>query len=434
MKHTTFGFAYMIITFSLLAELPMESGEQLFIKNLNHSLMMPQNYFETLNTLANKTPSINKKVNSASNWLFSNYPKLADHIPYLKLGNLPTPILFLKKLSQQVNASVYLKHDGFTNTSSSMFGGNKIRKLEFLLADALTRGAESVLTFGAAGSNHVVATACYAKAVGLKCIAMLKKQPNAHVVRRNLLLMRHFNTELHLSPSDEMRSLQTIATFIENKNNQNIFPYFIPTGGSTPIGILGYVNAAFELKKQIADGLMPEPDYIYVSAGSFGTMVGLLLGIKTAGLKAQLKPILVEPLDKFETEQDIIKLFKETNQLLHNNDQSFPLFNITIDELNLNTDFTGSGYGQFTKDGKKAIEIIYKTEGIKLDGTYTAKAFAALLYNITNDIISKDKTILFWNTFCSDDFDTILETENYKQLPPCFHEYFEHEVQELDKK
>ncbi|HEB41766.1 MAG TPA: pyridoxal-phosphate dependent enzyme [Candidatus Dependentiae bacterium] len=279
----------------------------------------------------------------------------------------------------------------------------------------------------------MVATACYAQALGLKCIAMLKKQPNSQVVRRNLLLMHHFGTEIHLCPDTEFRTLQTIATCIEHKNNHSDFPYFMPTGGSIPVGILGFVNAAFELKRQIEEGVMPEPDYLYVAAGSLGTMVGLLLGLKAAGLKTQLRSVLVEPIENLKaSREEITKLFKETNRLLHDADPSFPVWNLTEDEIYLNTDFTGSDYGLFTPEGKQALTTLQETEDIKLDGTYTAKAFAGLLDDASKGLC-KNKVILFWNTFCSDDFDDILATQDYKQLSLCFHEFFEKEIQPLDR-
>ena len=414
-----------------------QTGEKLFIKNLSTFLTVPHNYLETMYAMASNTASPTKKFTSDTNYLFEHYPALSNTIPYIKLGNLPTPISKLENLSKQLGITIYLKHDGLTgkllDSDQRLFGGNKVRKLEFLLAEAVAHGAKTVLTFGYSGSNHVVATACYAKALGLKCIAMLRKQPNAHVVQRNLLLMHHYDTELHLCPDTEFRTIQTIATYIENKNNQSDFPYFMPTGGSVPVGILGFVNAVFELKKQIKEGLIPEPDYLYVAAGSFGTMAGLLLGLKAARLKTQLRPVLVEPIENPKAlQEEIITLFKKTNRLLHDADSSFPLFDLTKNELCLNTDFTGSEYGLFIPEGNEAIATLQETEGIKLDGTYTAKAFAGLLDDVAKGAY-KNKVVLFWNTFCSDDFDGILATQDYKQLPLCFHEFFEKEVQPLDR-
>ena len=379
-----------------------------------------------------------EKIYIDTNCLFKESSFFLTKIPYIKLANLPTPITKLENLSKQLGTTMYLKHDGLTgkllDNGQRLFGGNKVRKLEFLLAEALAHGAKTVLTFGCVGSNHVVATACYAKTLGMNCIAMLKKQPNSQVVRRNLLLMHHYGVELHLCRDEQERTLQTIATLIEHKNNCGQFPYFIPTGGSAPTGVLGFVNAIFELKQQIQEGVMPEPDYIYVAAAnnSFGTTVGLLLGLKAAGLKTQLRPILIEPVESLEVaKKQIIEKFKKTNKLLHDADPSFPLFDLTEDEIYLNSAFTGSEYGLFTPEGEQALTTLQETKGIKLDGTYTAKAFAGLLDDVAKGTC-KNKVVLFWNTFCSDDFDDILAAQDYKQLPLCFHEFFQQEVQPLD--
>ena len=223
--------------------------------------------------------------------LFKAYQGLSDKIPYLQLANLPTPINRCSSLESTLHfEQIYIKHDDLTG-ADGLYGGNKVRKLEFLLADALNQGAKEILTFGSVGTNHGLATACYADKLGLKCLLMLKPQPNSPVVRQNLLLDHYFNARLELFADAQQRKQAADEYLTNNKDT-----YFIPTGGSVPLGVLGFVNAVFELKEQIQQGIIPEPDYIYVPAGSCGTTAGLLLGIALAKLKSIIIAIAVNCL------------------------------------------------------------------------------------------------------------------------------------------
>ncbi len=215
--------------------------------------------------------------------LFAQYPSLKGKIPHVSLGNFPTPIEHLSKLGTEIGADhLYLKHDGI---SGPLYGGNKIRKLEFLLADALHKKAKEVLTFGFAGSNHALATAVYAHKMKLKCISMLLAQPNAQYVRHNLQYSHVCGAELHHYKNEMAMYLPILIWLFGRFLRHGKFPYIILPGGSSPLGAVGYVNAGFELKEQIARGLLPEPDKIFVPLGTMGTAVGLMIGLWAAGLK-----------------------------------------------------------------------------------------------------------------------------------------------------
>jgi 1-aminocyclopropane-1-carboxylate deaminase/D-cysteine desulfhydrase-like pyridoxal-dependent ACC family enzyme len=181
--------------------------------------------------------------------LFQQFPGLKEKLPYVSLCQFPTPVKKLDKLGQAIGVEhLYIKQDGLT---AQPFGGNKIRKLEFLLGEALGQGAQEVMTFGFAGSNHALATAVCAKKIGLTGISMLMPQHNADYVRRNLLMSHYANAELHQYPNKPLRSLGIKYQEFRHWLKKGKIPYIIPTGGSTPLGAIGFVNAAFELKTQI---------------------------------------------------------------------------------------------------------------------------------------------------------------------------------------
>jgi D-cysteine desulfhydrase len=361
--------------------------------------------------------------------IFAQYPSLKEKIPYVPLGDFPTPLMHLKQLGKQIGANhLYLKHDGL---SGPYYGGNKIRKLEFLLGDALKKSAKVVLTFGFAGSNHALATAIYAKQLGLKCISILLAQPNAQYVRHNLLLSQVCRAELCLFNDEMAACIPTIIKFIWQKLKHGKFPYVIAPGGSSPLGTIGYVNAGFELKEQIASGLMPEPDLLFVPFGTMGTAVGLTIGLKAAGLRTRVVSIRVVD-KKYGNKKKFIKLFKKTLALIQSFDPSFPRAEITDDEVDIRHDFFGEQYARFTEQGMAAVDLVAKSEGIMLEGTYTGKAMAALI-TLFKDHGKREKVTLFWNTYNARNFlDTIKEI-NYHQLPRSFHRYFEEDVQPLDK-
>lgn len=368
--------------------------------------------------------------------IFSYYPGLKNKLPYISLGNLPTPITKLKVLSSSLNIpSLYMKRDDLSGKKSAhgihLFGGNKIRKLEFILAEAMYHNAKTVMALGGTGSNFVVAAAAYAELLGLNCLCLLKDQPNARTVQRNLLLMHNHHGQLFWFADGKKRNKAAIDLSIKNKQKHGDFPYFIVPGGSNPTGTIGYVDAAFELKEQIQAGIIPTPDYIYVAAGSMGTMTGLLLGLKAAGLTSiQVIGINTDISEKPSWMiEKVMQLFKETNQLLYSLDNNFPLCSLKSEEVIILNDFCGTQYGAFTEEGHHAIKLMQEKEHILLDGTYTSKAFAGLLHDIHKRKI-QDKTILFWNTWCSDSFSDQLIMSDYKKLPPEFHQYFEQPVQD----
>ena len=361
--------------------------------------------------------------------LFEHYPPLGDRLPYVALGEFPTPVQKLERMGKDMGLNhLYIKRD---DLSGEVYGGNKTRKLEFLLGNALSAGAKEVLTFGYAGSNHCLATAIYAQQIGLRSISMLMPQPNARYVRRNLLMSHHCGAELHQYRSIPFVALGTIYQFLRHGLRYGHFPQFIPPGGSSPLGAVGFVNAAFELKEQIAKREIPEPDHIYVASGTTGTAVGLMLGLRAASLKSRVISVRVAD-EQFVNVRKMAKLFHKTNSLLCSSDPSFPELTFSESDVDLRHGFFGQQYALFTKEGMEAVTHMETNEGIKLEGTYTGKALAGLIHDVEKQDL-KDKVVLFWQTYNSRDFSDATASVDYHQLPRCFHRYFEEEVQPLDR-
>ncbi len=348
--------------------------------------------------------------------------------PYVPLGKFPTPIEKLRRLAKKIGTDhLYVKQDGLSGT---LYGGNKIRSLEFLLGDALRQKAGEVITVGFAGSNHALATAVYARKLGLKCTSMLMPQPNAQYVRQNLLLSYVCGAEIHQYRHLTALYLQTFLQILQRRLKYGKVPYMIPSGGSSPLGTVGYVNAGFELREQVEEGLIVEPGQVFIPLGTMGTAVGLTLGLKAAGLKTRV--ISVRVVDaKLGNKKKFIKLFYETRELIHSLDPSFPKVDLSESSIDIRHEFYGQQHARFTKEGMAAVNLVEKSDGIRLDGTYTGKTMAALIDHLKKQD-SKDMVTLFWNTYNARDFSDTVKGVDYHHLPRCFHRYFEEDVQPLD--
>ena len=359
----------------------------------------------------------------SSSFILNKYANLKNHIAHLALCDLPTPIKRLTNLEKAINyAPIYLKGDDLTGKISRdkrLYGGNKVRKLEWLLADALQKGAHTIITYGCAGSNHALATATYAQTLGLKAILMLKPQPNSHVVRQNLMRDLHVGAEIRYFMDNDSRELATKELLA---NDPGI--YFIPTGGSNELGAIGYVDAIFELCTQIQNQVLPKPDLIYVPMGSFGTVNGLLLGLALSKLDTKIIAVAVEPetIPGFYVQQ-IKDLFALANQLLHSKDQNINLVDFPAQFIAINNKFSSPYYGAWTSQDQTTINLLQNLEKIKLEGTYSSKPFSAFLDDVQKQNIT-NKTVLIWNTYCDLDSNNQINKINYSKLPASMYYYF----------
>lgn len=361
--------------------------------------------------------------------LFEAYPRLAERLPYVALGSLPTPVQRLERLESAIrdrygevlgSGRIYAKRD---DLSGHPYGGNKVRKLEFLLGRALRDRRKAVLTFGAAGSNHALATALYARQAGMQGISMLSPQPNSPSVRKNLLMSLCAGAELHYSLSYSASARDAVYQLFRHCWREGKIPYLIPPGGSSALGIAGFVNAVFELKQQIARGEIPVPSHIYAASGTMGTVVGLHLGAEAVGLDVQVEAVRVTAA-AFTSLAKARRYFRASLGVLRKADPSFPRVVFNERRFVLRHDCYGNDYGVPTREALDAIRLVQETEGIHIEGTYTGKAFAALLSDAAAGRL-RDKTALFWNTYNSCDFSADIAAVDYRGLPASFHRYFE---------
>ncbi len=347
------------------------------------------------------------------------FPALRGRLPRAHLTQLPTRVQRLDRLAASLAAdALWVKRD---DESGTLYGGNKPRKLEFLLGDALARGKRSVITSGGIGTHHGLATAICARRVGLRTILLLLKQPVTEHVRRCLLLDHAAGAELHYAatvPSLAWRGLGVCAGELARGQ----LPYIIPTGGTSARGTIGYVNAALELREQIAAGALPDPDWIFVPMGSGGTVAGLVLGAKLARLRGRVVAVLVSDIFPPSAAQ-LSRLATKTLDLLRRYDAHIPPVTVTRDDFRILRDYVGPGYGAPTEGGRRARDTLQQLEGIHLETTYTAKCLAAML-NAVRTAACRG-TVLFWNTYSSVDAAAHLgPLPDFRNLPEALHEFF----------
>lgn len=326
--------------------------------------------------------------------LFEAHPRIAERAPHVPLCDLPTPVARLRAASERLGTEIWVKRDDISATS---FGGNKPRKLEFLLGEARRRGARAVVTFGYVGSNHATATAVHASGIGIKAVALLLHQPPAAYVRRNLLIHAASGTDLHAYRSMRTIGPGAVAQLIAWAARTRRRPMMIPAGGSSPLGVVGMVNAGFELAAQVRAGEMPEPDVVYVACGSAGSAAGLSVGMAAAGLRTSVVAVRVAA-ERWAGPERVAELARDAVGLLRGWDAGFP--SATGSRAEVRGDFYGPGYAHFTPEGDEATELVREAEGYDLDGTYTAKAFAAVLADARAGEL-EGRRVLFWLTATS---------------------------------
>ena len=350
--------------------------------------------------------------------LFTRFPKLQSHFPHLPLGTFPTPVESMTGFNGRCGSGeLYIKRD---DLSGLLYGGNKVRKLEFLLAEAKRAGAKRVITSGAAGSNHALATALYSRQCGFKTTLMLFEQPPLPGIGATLLADLATGAEMFHDATyqQHLDHLQSVAAAC--RDDDGMPPYIIPAGGSCPVGIIGFVNAAFELGEQITKGRLPEPVAIYVAFGTMGTAAGLLLGLRAAGIRSKLIAVRVVP-ESVANRVKFTSLFNETNNLLLSGDPSFPRCTIDDNDFAICDDYLGEGYGKTTPDALSAIEEFASAEGITLDPVYTGKTGAAFLAEARRKKYN-GRPLLYWHTKNSRSLPS--GEKDFHQLPADFHRYF----------
>ena len=364
---------------------------------------------------------------SAARPLLERYEGLRDALPHLALGTLPTPVEPLAdEALARCAASLYVKRDDVTGEA---YGGNKVRKLEFALGEARAAGQDTVITFGTAGSNHALATSIYARACGMTSRSFLTHQSNASYVARNLLTGHWHGAELRAFPDDDAAFAAAREAVVEAGHEGRPPPYVLRGGGSSARGTLGFVNAGLELAMQVEAGLCPPPDVCVLPLGTMGTAVGLLLGLRAAGLATRLMLVRVVREDIGNRER-FRRLAGETLAALRDMEPGFPAVELAADEPEIVHDFFGPGYARFTAPGMAAVARASRA-GLKLEGTYTGKAYAALVDRLERGDFA-GRHVLFWNTYSSRPLPAEALATDFRELPEDFHGYFTRPVQQLD--
>lgn len=304
------------------------------------------------------------------------------------LGFFPTPIQPLKNLSKKSEGyNLFIKRDDHTGLAS---GGNKTRKLEYLIQHALDQGCDTILTAGAQQSNHCRQTAAACVIAGLECHLLLGgSEPNKF--EGNLLLSHLLGAHIHYTGANRKgEDIDLIASKLSAKGKKC---YVIPYGGSNLTGALGFVNAVGELKQQLQEQNI-KLDYIFFASSSGGMQAGLTMGIELFKLDVKLISISIdkEEINGQSIQEIVLNIVKEGVE-------SFNLKkDFQLKDIYLNTDYDKEGYGNITENERFAIKELAQTEGIILDPVYTGRAFYGMLDSIKNHKIKPNSNVLFWHS------------------------------------
>ena len=314
-------------------------------------------------------------------------------LPRVPLVSAPTPVHPLPRLGRAWGlAELWTKRD---DLSAVLYGGNKPRKLEYLLGRARARGCRHVLTFGGLGTNHGLATAVHAAALGLETTLVLVPQPVTPRVIENLRLAHAVGAALLPAQGLADAARRALAVLMRSaaRGRRTLL---VPPGGSSALGTVGYVQAGLELAAQVRDGALPEPLALFVPVGSGGTAAGLALGIRLGGLATEIVGVLVT---------DILppspgRLRRLAHAAGHRLGGPAARVRLPRTAIRLLPDFVGPGYGAATPEAATAVEMAEALEGVPLETTYTGKCLAALRQQARLGLAAH-RPVLFWNTVSS---------------------------------
>ncbi|VAW31573.1 pyridoxal phosphate-dependent deaminase, putative [hydrothermal vent metagenome] len=308
-----------------------------------------------------------------------NYP---DRKP---LAHLPTPLEKLERLSKHLGGpEIYIKRDDQTGLAT---GGNKTRKLEFLLADALAQGCDHLITTGAPQSNHCRQTAAAAAHLGLGCSLVLSGEEPAQL-QGNLLLDKLLGAHLYWA-GDKLRK-EMVVEVVNEQRAMGHTPYVIPLGGSNVMGATSYVLAMQELTAQLTAASI-NIDFILFASSSGGTQAGIVLGAELYGFHGQVLGISVDhPADDLKMQVSALATATATH---------LGVGTVSIaDKVEVNDDYIGEGYAMVGETEREAIKLVAQLEGILLDPVYTARAMGGLIDLIRWGAFTRGQSVLFWHT------------------------------------
>ncbi len=308
-----------------------------------------------------------------------------EGLPRIRLANLPTPLEEMPRLSKLLGGpKIWIKRDDLTGLA---FGGNKVRKLEFEMADAVKEGADIIVAGGVIQSNHALATTVAARKLGMKIVLLLRgEDPQEYT--GNLLLDHIFGAEIRFIQAEWHESVEITRNVVEELKGKGYNPYVAPF--SSPLGSVGYVNAVLELQEQ-AKRMTLKVNCLVHAAGSGGTQAGLIVGSKA--LETGIDVIGIA------TESDGDWLLNTTTQIADECARLLDLdLTVTRDDVKILYDYVGEGYGILDEKSKETIKLVARTEGILLDPVYTVKAIAGLIDMVKQGRFEKHENIVFLHT------------------------------------
>lgn len=317
-----------------------------------------------------------------------------DEIGRVECGIYPTPLEELKRLREKIGKNcprLFIKRDDFTGTG---FGSNKLRKLDYALAQEIERGTETIVTIAGEKSNHARVTAAVCARLGLRCVLILNRTEAGAIpdgfVAASRFVYELFGAEIRWVSRREEREPAALK-IVEELQAAGEAAAYVPLGVSFPLGALGFARAVREVNQQF-DFFGAKPNYIFHASTSGGTQAGMIAGCRLFGAP-DTKIVGVSPDDSAsEIRARVANITNGVFELLNEPDKIFERDVIVLDS------YVGDGYGLETAKGKTACELLATTEGVILDPVYTAKAFAALLDWIETERLTASDTVLFWHT------------------------------------
>lgn len=329
--------------------------------------------------------------------IFDAADKYLSSRPKQSIGFFPTPIHKLERLSKELGVNLYLKRDDMTGVS--LFGGNKVRKLEYLMGDAIRRGCDTVFTFGATQSNHAMQTATACRRFGLTPILYLVAivEPSDEDIRANLLLDKVMGAEVHIVPIDgeteekaDKRSVELAERQSKELEARGHRCYMVPAGGANAVGSSGFAAGFVEMSRQMEE-LGQHAEYIFHGTGTGGTLAGLAAGRALIDSDTEIISINVSP-KPIEHYAKIAKLATDTLAYLGSSKT------VTVQGLHFDQNYYAPGYEIPNQGASDAIKLLARTEGVLLDPVYTGKGFAGMLDYIRTGKIPQGSTVVYWHT------------------------------------
>ena len=348
---------------------------------------------------------------SHSDQISTRYPELGRRLGKEPLATLPTPVRTATFKCASGEKTITIKCDNLTGT---IYGGNKVRKLEYALWPARARGKKRIATFGAVGSNHALATALYARSLGLGCTCFLSHQATSPEIANTLNAHLANETKIVRFGGAYAKRIAILREHLWNRSY-----WVVPAGGSSWLGTIGFVNAGLELAAQIEDGKLPAPDRIYIATGTMGSAAGIAIGLAMANLPSRVEAVRVS-MTSICNEALLHHLIQKTIEMMNRLDPSVSLKLIGKTNIRMRHSFFAGGYAHRDAETDDAVQFAADHLGLKLEATYTGKAMAALLRDIGKN---GDERVLFWNTYNSVQLPATTENLPADRLPGEFQKY-----------